>query len=171
MKLWGQRSEQKRIERFWQWWAQNRGDVLAAAEAGEPAYPRLAAMLDPGTAVLGGDVAWEFGPGDQKQWQLVLSPGGLRSLLPLTVACVEAAPDDEVVEFLPAKPPRPDAIEADVRLGNGQQVDLTRMQFAVSADYPAEIADLLVYHPVFGSLPEDDQYAIAFLALDAVLVS
>jgi hypothetical protein len=167
MMRWG-RSEQKRIRRFWQWWADNRLDVLSAAEAGESAYPRLAAHLDPAVAELG-DVAWEFGPGDTKPWQLVLSPGGLRSVLPLTVACVDAAPDDEAVEFLPAKPPRPDAISGQLRLASGQQIDLTRLQCSVSTSHPAEVADLVVNHPAFGSLPEEDQYAITFLALDAVL--
>jgi hypothetical protein len=168
MKPWGQRSEQTRIARFWQWWADHRHDVLWAAESGEREYPRLAALLDLATAALG-DVAWEFAPGDQKRWQLVLSPAGLHSLLPLTVACVEAAPDDEAVEFLPAMPSRPNAIEADLRLDNGQHIDLKRMLCAVRAGHPAQLADLTVFHPVFGSLPRHDQYAITRLALHAVL--
>ncbi len=114
-------------------------------------------------------MGWEFGPGESKPWQLVVSPGGVRSLLPLTVAWVEAAPDDEAVEFLPAKPPRPDAVDAELQLPHGQQIDLGSLQFAATATTQAGVADVVVYHPAFVSLPEDDGYEIIFLALDAVL--
>lgn len=118
MGLLAHRSTRKRISRFWQWWAAHRDDVLAAAAMAEPGFARLGDLLDPAVSALGKHVAWEFGAGQAKPWQLCLSPG-TRELLPLTVAWADAAPDDDAVEFLPAKPPRPDAVEAELHLPSG----------------------------------------------------
>jgi hypothetical protein len=85
VRLW-RGSDEKRIDEFWQWWAEHRSSVLSAAGAGEEGMPHLVGLLDWAVDGLSRDVAWEFGPGSQRPWQLILSPGGVRSVLPFTVA-------------------------------------------------------------------------------------
>ena len=168
MRLWGRGSDAQRIAAFWEWWAEHRVDVVLAAEAGEAGLPRLAAMFDPAVARMG-DVGWEFGLGERLPWQLAMSPGH-RALLPLTVAWVDAAPSDEAVEFLPAKPRRPGGVSgARVVLPDGRDVDLGELRCAVSSSIAEGVVDLRVYHPEFPSMSDEAQYWLSFMALDVEL--
>jgi hypothetical protein len=130
--------------------------------------PHLVGLLDSAVDGLSRDVAWEFGPGSQRPWQLILSPGGVRSVLPFTVAWAEAAPLDEAVEFLPAKPARGSPHEASIRLPDGQEVDLEEVRCSVSAS-DGQTVNLRVYHPRFSSMSEEERFMTTFLALDMAL--
>lgn len=158
------RSPEARIDRFWRWWADNRVDILAAARqtaAGD--YSALDTLLTPAVRRLG-DVEWQFGPGDEKAWLLIISPGGLREILPLTVAWAEAAPDDPDVEFQPAKPAR-GGLET-LMLPDGTTVDVDQLRYAVEHASDG-LFDILVYHPIFRSMDEETRFAVTLLGLDA----
>jgi len=156
--------DESAIAQFWDWWRAHRLEVLRAAKAGQVALHTVEHLLSSGVAPLG-DVAWEFGPGRKKQWQLVVSPNGLRETLPLTMAWAKAAPDDPAVEF--AKPPKEGAEESLVAVGGGM-LDLSELRYSPTIASNG-LVDLVTHHPKFRRLPEDDRFLATFVALDSIL--
>lgn len=108
-----------------------------------------------------------FGPGHQgKPWQLVVTPGGVRALLPFSLDWAEAAPPDDLVEFYPARPRRPDAIAGAVLETDGSSLALDETLVGVTGGVPQKYLDVEVHHPAFAAMSEDGQYTVAFHALD-----
>jgi hypothetical protein len=160
--------QEERVAEFWSWWAANRERVIAAAQADR--MEELAQLLDPAVDRLHKEVGWEFGPGlIDNPWQLVVTPGGVRAMLPFTIEWAEAAPPDDLVEFHPVRPRLPGAIEGAVLEMEGSSLALDETLVRVTSVIFQESMDVEVHHSAFSTMSEDDQYGVAFQALDLAL--
>lgn len=157
--------QRRRIDKFWRWWADNRQQVLLAIDEGPKSVVNL---LGPAVSRLGNHVEWELGPGVSKANQLVVSPGGVRDVLPFTLAWVGAAPEDPDVEFLPARRRTPSGADGTVER-NGRKVDLGRTRFTLASPRDADWLDVRLHHPDFGGMTEQERYEFGFRALDMEL--
>jgi hypothetical protein len=156
------------VHEFWSWWAVNRDGVIAAAKTGN--QDQIAHLLGPAVDRLHPEVAWEFGPGSEKRaWELVVSPGGVRALLPFTIEWAEAAPPDDFVEFLPVRARLAGGIEGAVLEVDGSNLALDETLVRIAEMEPGVSIDVEVHHPAFPRLSEADQFGVAFHALDLAL--
>lgn len=159
------RGEERRIAEFWSWWAANGERVITAVQADR--MEEAAQLLGRAVDRLHSDVGWEFGPGREgSRWQLVVTPGGVRAMLPFTVRWAEAAPADALVDFYPARPRLPDGVEGAALELDGSTLALDETLVRVTGLAPEQGIDIEVHHPDFSKLSENDQYAVAFQALD-----
>lgn len=162
------KGEASRVAEFWSWWSANRLRVVASAQAER--MQEVAQLLDPAIDRLHKEVGWEFGPGHKgRPWQLVATPGGVRAVLPFTVAWCDAAPPDDLVEFYPARPRLPDAIEGAVLEREGSSLALDETLVRVTGGTSEKYLDIEVHHPAFARMSENDQYSVTFQALDLAI--
>lgn len=154
------------IQEFWAWWADNRADVIAAADADDEA--RLEALLGPAVAALHPDLSWELAGGADARFALVVSGGAHLGLRALAERWCDAAPDaDADVEFAPQRRPNPGVFDTvvdvdDYEIPMGELVAGTRMGREGRMD-------VVIHHPLFPLLAEPTRREVAFRALYAAL--
>ncbi len=95
--------EQKRIQKFWNWFAENHPKVEAAYAANDTEL--LDSQLTCRIKNIQSDLTWEIGPYYDPDHTLIVSPA-IRENIPLADRVVAAAPNISGWHFLAAKPPK-----------------------------------------------------------------
>ena len=156
------------IEAFWQWWAEHRDAVVAAADTGDGATVR--GLLGPAVEALRPGLDWELAPGREgARHLLVLSAGGSAQLRPVAARWLVAAPAaDEAVGYAASRPRDARMTERALDV-DGFDLPLVEMVAGTRVDRQRGRVDVVVHHPLFPLLDADGRLRAAFLALDAAL--
>ncbi|WP_051426485.1 hypothetical protein [Jiangella gansuensis] len=155
------------IARFWAWWAENRADVVAAAQ--EQRSDELIALLRPAVAALDPSLTWELSPSSRKRLTLVVSSGGKAELRALVERWVLAAPDDPDVEFAPVRRADPTLFESAVMKIDDYDIELRELVAGTRVDVQHGVLDVVIHHPLFPLLDHEHRLSVAFMGLDAAL--
>ena len=154
------------VNRFWAWWqARGARDAAAAVDAGAPErmFGRMARHL----TAIHPCLVWEFVPGTDSRYVLVVTAGGDPALRAITGRWRRAAPPaDETWDYSNFRLPAPDPEASVISLG-GAQIDVTSA--TVTAAVSGAHVDVTLYHPGFAALPPDQHVLTAFMLLDTVL--
>lgn len=154
------------ISRFWDWWAERRDEVVAAAEADQ--RDELRSLLAPAVAALDAGLEWELTAGEGRRFVLALSAGNDDARRAVTERWMVMAPDDADVEFAPARRPRTSG-RAPVLHVDGFDIDLGELVAGTGVDPRRATMDVVVHHPLFPLLPEHERTAIASRGLAVAL--
>ncbi|TDE08236.1 hypothetical protein [Jiangella asiatica] len=168
------------IAQFWAWWAEHRGDVLAATEvrfsaddadvaADDRRSDDLIALLRPAIAAIDPSLNWELARSTTKRFTLVVSSGGKAELRALAERWALAAPDDPDVEFAPVRRADPSLFESAVMKVDDYDVELRELVAGTRVDVQHGVLDVVIHHPLFPLLDREHRLSVAFLGLDAAL--
>ncbi|ACU39846.1 hypothetical protein KCV87_25720 [Actinosynnema pretiosum subsp. pretiosum] len=106
--------------------------------------------------------------GRRAVYALVLSSREDPVVRPYTDAWRAAAPHEDMIwEYHDSVPPVPDTDEVTVNIGE-HRLPLADIRLLTEPTDDG-VVDVVVHHPVFADLGEDDRMRVAFLALDAAL--
>jgi hypothetical protein len=151
------------ITRFWQWWSSSADELARAISTGElvnyvPEVTDLVKAIDPG-------LAWEFGPGLHGGHSFTVTAEGDSTRRRVARRWLSAAPPaDENWSFFDMR--QPHGLDHSLQIGPTQML-LTEIS-AVGTKSGTGV-DVVLYHPLFETLPENARTQIAFLGLDAAL--
>jgi Family of unknown function (DUF695) len=154
------------IAQFWSWWVgRGAAEVEAALEARQP--DRIVQPVSAVVKQIHSGLAWELGPGTTSAHVLVVSAEGDPWLRATCRRWLRAAPTaDATWEYsdvrLPAATPESITLEFD-----GARLDVPTVQ--VAARVVGAVLDVVLYHPAFAGLSEEQRTQATFLLLDAVL--
>ncbi len=155
-----------RVAEFWSWF---RGDAAQMhARMHEPWMVERASLIGKRVHAVVPRLSWTFGPADAEgQHEFVLSPEGDPHHAILARRWIAAAPRLEGWVFRAGK--RPQILEGLVFKLGSQTFDAADVRIASTAKATDELIDVFVHHPAFAEMPEQQQYRLAFLFLDAAL--
>jgi len=153
------------IAEFWQWWSASGADAAAngilAGEFGSltDEIARKVAAIDPG-------LQWEFAPGTQARHSLCITAAGVPERRPLAERVFRAAPPPTPVwEYHPARAARTSLTEARLDIGS-RRLAGSDVRYEFSLDEERQVLDVVVFHPEFATMAEDERLRVAFLMLD-----
>ncbi|MGN6293497.1 MAG: hypothetical protein ACTHMV_12205 [Chitinophagaceae bacterium] len=158
---------EKKYKQFWSWFVQNKA-LFESLEISDQSVE----LIDEEINVLG-DFTWEIGPGQLKSFSLTISPGGDRTLLPITKKIISYAPSLNDWEFCYAKPVKEWENYFDVMLGEKEiGIDISKWEY-VLFKYDKGIYDIqikLIDTPA-DVLAEKDEilYGIVEMVLESIL--
>lgn len=161
--------EQAAIGAFWVWWPEVRRRVEAEL-AGDGISPELATEITVHVHAINNGLAWDVGiAGDAGQHQLVVTAGGIAGLRSVAERWCRQAPADAGWVYRPARPADPGRLDGSLMV-NGWQVSPARTEIAARVDQRRAVVDVVVYHPVFGDVVEDQpRNQLTALVLDWLL--
>jgi Family of unknown function (DUF695) len=154
------------IAAFWDWWVGTAsGQVAAALVARRP--EQVVELLTARTKKIDPGMAWELGPGTTSEHVLVVSAEGDPALRGICRRWLLAAPPaDPTWQYsdvrLPAASPETVTLAID-----GARLDVASVQ--VGARVVGPTVNVVLHHPAFSTMTEQQRTQAAFLLLDAVL--
>ncbi len=154
------------IAAFWDWWvAAASGQVETALVARRP--EQVVELLSARTKKIHPGLAWELGPGTTSEHVLVVSAEGDPALRAICRRWLLAAPlADPTWQYsdvrLPAASPETVTLAID-----GARLDVASVQVGARVAGPA--VNVVLHHPAFATMTEQQRTRAAFLLLDAVL--
>jgi hypothetical protein len=162
-----------RVERFWQWFPQvaarfykmleedNATDVVAeTTDKVDELFPDFAWVYGPG----------EAGPGEPGQ-SFTLSGQSVLQRQLLALYWASRAPRLDGWTFYASRQPSPPEIIESMRINfEGQELNPLEFWLTPTIDEEEEVVDLMVWHPLYASVNEDEKRLGAFLVfLDEIL--
>ncbi|HEU0040980.1 MAG TPA: hypothetical protein VFQ15_01395 [Jiangellaceae bacterium] len=154
------------IAAFWAWWAQHRGEVLAALRDGRP--DDLVSRLRPAVTTIDEGLEWEVSPGTSTTFLLVVS-SGRPELRGVAERWLLAAPDDPDVGFAAARPRDLRVFETAVLAVDDYDIAFAELVAGTRVDPQRGKLDVVVHHPLFPLLGADDRMQVAYLGVTAAL--
>ncbi len=158
------------IAAFWAWWPSALERItpeLVAAGLGEDLVAEIGSRVEAIDKSLG----WELGPHPAGSgFQLVVTARGVAGLRAVAQRWAQSAPADPDWRYLPAQPGDPGVLDSTLSIDGGRQVALTDTEIAARVDQQRALVDVVIYHPVFGDLADEQpRTQIAMLTLDWLL--
>jgi hypothetical protein len=152
------------INMFWDWFAKHYIDLGTNFD-----NEKVLKELDDQLMSLG-DFAWEIGPGTKIANQLVISPGGDVTLLPITKEIVSYAKNIPGWEFHYAKPPKEWDFIFDFENHNGEviNIDASNWQYVLLRYEDGGFEIIIQTHDLVG-LNEEDKLTASEILLDGAL--
>ncbi|TCC99444.1 hypothetical protein [Pedobacter hiemivivus] len=149
---------------FWDWFSKHCKDLGENFD-----NEKLLTEIDDRLTDLGG-FAWEIGPGTKADNQLVISPGGDLSLLPVTKGIVSYAKIIPGWEFHYAKPPKEWDLIFDFEKDNGDliEIDASNWQYVLLKYEDGKFEIIIQVHDLDG-LSENDKLVASGILLDGIL--
>ncbi|HLR94781.1 MAG TPA: hypothetical protein VK053_09660 [Jiangellaceae bacterium] len=155
------------VERFWQWWAENRSQVLGAAARGEDGEVRR--MLGPAVEALDPGLRYAIEPGTDAFHRLVVTAAGRTDLLALAERWrVGAPPADDEVEYVSRRVPDPRVMQYTREIDDFD-IAYSELTAVVRVDRDRAKVDVVVHHPLFPLLSRDHRLEVATEAVHGVL--
>lgn len=152
------------IEEFWEWWAEVREGLASAIEA--EAESDLIEALTDHVWRIHPELDWQLAPGVTATHSLNLVSGGSRLMRLVAELWRRTGPgDDALWEYHPARLPFP----PEAFIVRGEEVDPDDARVEIAPDQTFRRLDMVVSHPVFGSVGEDEARDVALYLLDAAL--
>ena len=152
------------VEDFWKWFSSIAPELEKDFD-----NEALLSELDERVATMG-DWGWEVGPGVTARSALVISPDGVRELLPVARSIVSRAPHVVGWDFLCARPAREECCIFAIKSSNGADLSIDARSWRyVLFKYPDDIVELLLEQGSIACELEDDQYTAAVVLLDGLL--
>lgn len=154
------------IEEFWQWWGDARAEIAAAFDSGHTDTERTRELLERG-AKLGLDI--ECCPGRTARHAVCASCNGDAAIRKTAYHWWRQAPaTDAAFEYHPARIADPDALRAELELGD-TVVALSDLRITFEFDDDRAEIDVVVWHPALRGLNGGAGATVTFLALDWLL--
>ncbi|MEU8004387.1 DUF695 domain-containing protein [Catellatospora sp. NPDC049111] len=152
------------IAAFWAAWPQLRTRSEAAIAA--RGFPDdLVADLSALVHAIHPDLEWEFSKGRVAEHAFIVSAAGATSLRAIAYRWRQGAPAaDATWEFHDARQAEPEMFEAALQI-EGHRVELAELRYAFTLDEPRSEYDLVVFHPVFATMTQNERLRLAFLPL------
>ncbi|GAB4055998.1 DUF695 domain-containing protein [Catellatospora paridis] len=152
------------IAAFWSAWPQLRARSEAAIASRD--FPEgLVADLSTRVNDIHPELEWEFSKGRVAEHAFIVSAAGDPVLRALAHRWRQAAPAaDETWEFHDARQAEPEMFEATFQ-ADGHRVALAELCYAFSLDEPRSEYDVVVFHPAFADMTEEQRARVAFLSL------
>jgi hypothetical protein len=154
------------IQEFWDWWDTARDDVAAAFDSGDTDTPTTRELLERG-AKLGLDI--ECCPGRSARHAVCASCNGDAAVRKTAYRWWQTAPaTDDAFEYHPARIADPDALSAELELGD-TVIALRDLRIAFERDDDRAELDVVVWHPSLAGMDGGAGATVTFLALDWLL--
>ncbi len=156
------------IRDFWAAWPALRARAEAAFAAQRVDHDLVHDVSERVNAIHA-DLEWEFSKGRTAQHAFIVSAAGDPALRALAHRWQLAAPAaDATWEYHGARQAEPamldGAFEAD-----GVRAELSELRYGFALDEPRHEYDVVVYHPAFVTMPEQDRLRLAYLSLTWLL--
>ena len=158
------------IAGFWAWWSTVYEQIaVEAAEGGGPSAER-STEITARVEAIGKGLDWELSrPPDPRTHQLVVTAGGVAELRTLAHRWASAAPEHPGWSYLPARPAFPAALDTALVV-DGRRISPAETEIAARVDQRRAVVDVIVYHPVFADLVDEQaREQIVTLALGWLL--
>jgi len=155
-----------RVQRFWEWYSEVAPHLYKTIEAKK--CDDLATTVSAKVGELLPGFAWVFGPGaNGKGHSFTLTGEGVLHQQMLAMFWHSQAPALSGWTFYYAR--QPGSIEG-IRMDKANKV-FNPLEFWITTtlNSESEKIDLVVWHPLFGEMPEKDRYTVLFLFLDEAL--
>lgn len=156
------------VSAFWEWW-RDTGRTISPHETTplSDELTRRVRAIDPA-------LTWHFGAGAVAQHRLTVSAAGIAESRPAAERWLRAAPpvtDGDTFEFRASHEADPGAIDAVIRLGDGNDdgFALADLRFGMTGDENRRRVNLDVFHPGFARATSEVRSTVTFLALDWLL--
>ena len=152
-------------KRFWRWFKEHLQEIEAGYDA-----DRVVKEIDRHVRSLG-PFTWEIGPGRDKEFSFVLSPGGNASLVNMCRRVVSRAPIFASWELHSSKPPKDWSYKFSFLLTDGNEiaVDATLWRYRLLRYTDSATLDIDICAPALTTLCKRDQTTAAEIVLDSVL--
>ncbi|WP_166379816.1 DUF695 domain-containing protein [Catellatospora methionotrophica] len=152
------------IVAFWSAWPQLRARSEAAIAARD--FPEdLVADLSNRVNDIHPELEWEFSRGRVAEHAFIVSAAGDMALRALAYRWRQAAPRaDETWEFHDVRQAEPEMFEATFE-ADGHRVALAELRYAFTLDEPRSEYDVVVFHPAFAAMTDEQRARVAFLSL------
>lgn len=148
---------------FWQWFSNHH------KELGEN-FDNEKALVELDNQILDlGDFAWEIGPGIKGKNQLVISPGGNISLLPITKQIIANATNIPGWVFCYAKPPKQWQLLYDFRKENGDVIEIDASKWKYVLVRYEEGFEIIIQTNDLTNLSKEDKLIASEILLDGIL--
>jgi Family of unknown function (DUF695) len=157
------------IAAFWAWWSMVHEQIASEAAEGGPS-PERSAEVTAQVETIGKGLEWELSrKPDTAAHQLVVTAGGVAELRSLAQRWARAAPDHPGWSYLPARPAFPAALDTTLVV-DGRRISPADTEIAARVDQRRAVVDIIVYHPVFADLVDEQaREQIVTLTLDRLL--
>jgi hypothetical protein len=159
-------AEIEAIRRFWAWW-QTEGNEQTALAIADQDPQRMVATLSKQVKAINDGLAWELGPGTENTHVLVVSSEGDPQLRGVARRWRRAAPvPDGLWEYSDTRLPVAEPAGVTLTLG---EINIDLASATAWARVSGADLDLVVYHPAFAALEEQERRLAALLLLQTVL--
>src|ERR1051326_4767652 len=163
----------QRVERFWEWFPQvaDRFYQMLEEENGDS----VTAETDPVIDELFPGFAWVYGPGEAGPGEpgrsFTLSGESVLQKQLLALYWASRAPRLNGWTCYASRQPSPPEIIESMRINfEGQELNPLEFWFVPTIDDEEEVVDLMVWHPLYAGVPEEEARLGAFMVfLDEVL--
>ena len=165
----GSRSrDDKPIEAFWNWWLAN-GRASAEAGIAGGGFGGFINEITERAKRIHPELSWELARGRHAEHALIVTAAGVPALRREAERWYQQAPVvDAVWEYHPARQADPEAL-ANMLEFEGRKVKLKDLAFDLKIDNDRDVIDVVVIHPVFGTMSAQACGSLGFLVLDWAL--
>ena len=140
------RSAERHISSFWEWWAADGRALADAVTRGEVEGGVLAGQMSARVRSIG-SLAWSLNAGDLSTHALVISADGDPAQLALARRIVLAAPPaDETWSYVDTRPPAADLEHVAIGVEGAERVELDLVSVAARLD--STRFDVVLFHPL-----------------------
>jgi hypothetical protein len=157
------------IDAFWTWWQDASVELARAYDRGEGPSDELIEIISERVNAMDEGLAWETGPGTTSDHHFALSPEGDAELRVLTQRWLSRAPPpSKSWEYYPAR----QAGGADPRCQlciEGREFEYGDFRVAAERDDTRAVVNVVVYHPHYENMGEEERLQPTFLFLDGLL--
>jgi hypothetical protein len=156
------------IPLFWEWWV-SEGRPQADRGTSGAGWGSFADEIADRLEEIDPELQWETGPGIVARHGLTITSGGVSDLRPLAERIFRGAPPaDETWQYFPARQADQNGLRSKLEIAE-TDVDLSLARVAITLDAGRLKANVSVYHPDFGAMPEKSSRQVTFLLLDWLL--
>ncbi|MEO1228511.1 MAG: DUF695 domain-containing protein [Myxococcota bacterium] len=157
------------IRAFWAYWRDAEAELFALM--GEDVPEKVVEQVSDAVHAIHPDMAWTFGPGQYKLHSFTLSGEGQAELRVIAERWRAAAPEGARFDFFTSRPAADEdsVMSVQLRSADGPDIDFEGFQIAAERDEDRRLVHVVVFHPAFWELPEQERARATFLALDHAL--
>ncbi len=160
-------TEAEVIAGFWNWWTAEGADAVAAAITADQETV-MVELLDEHLGPVAPGLAWELSEGATSRYRLVVGADGDPDLRAVARRWLRAAPESSTSwEYTDVRPPAADL--TDVVLSLEDRPTITLDEVVVAIERRGHLLDVLVHHPAFPELSDEETTEATLAAVDAAL--
>lgn len=157
------------IDAFWQWWERASVRLAAGYDRGEQPNEAFVEEISERVHAMDEGLAWETGRGQKSAHHFALSSEGDAALRVTTQRWLARAPKpSESWEYYAARQGSGADAQRTLTI-NGRQFDYADFRVGMEVDESHAVVHVVVYHPTFAEMSEEERGTPLFLFLDDVL--
>jgi hypothetical protein len=154
------------IQKFWLWFSEHRSEFARLLDSREAS--RLAKLINTKLELLYPDLQWEMGPGINKEFQFVISPGGKLDLRPMIRNIIDLAPQLPDWEFYPSRQACPTRLSITLPESR-QSINAEHWTCDMRLNPISGKIDVVLFDASLAGMEPKSQLRIGLLILDSLL--